>query len=360
MDAIELHAFNGRTGAHLRRLAVSETSWSDNINEAGTIDATVAGGDELRDVLREYGTVVAAVSGTRVLHAGYVTHAKRDRNAGTWSIDAGGGLTILDKRLVMNYALKSSWRDGIVLIDEDHPPGAWVLRIRGTYRDVVRGLIAESLKFGELPITLPPVQGGSAHDITYNGWDLAKVSERIGDIGDRDDGPEIRLDPILSPTWVLRFELKVATEIVDNHWRWNALTPASRVALDDEDMDGEAMCSECYAIGGKDEDRMLVARASGTALTGRGWPVLQESNKEHSTVSVLSTLQSYARADVANGDAPQRSQALRVGIEREVHVGDWADVRVGPADSDVIAYKVVGVKGSADSDMLEVECRERV
>ena len=64
MNAIELHAFNGRTGAHLRRLAVSQTSWSDNINEAGTIDATVAGGDELRDVLREYGTVVAAVSGT--------------------------------------------------------------------------------------------------------------------------------------------------------------------------------------------------------------------------------------------------------------------------------------------------------
>lgn len=360
MDAIELHAFDGRTGAHLTRLAMSAATWSDNLNEAGDMSATVRGGDELRDVLREYGAIVAAVMGTRVLHAGYVTHARRDRGAGLWTVDAGGGLTILDKRLVMNHDLKAAWADGTVLIDEEHPPGAWVLRLRGTYRDVVRGLIAETLKYGELPIALPAVQGGTAHDITYNGWDLAKVSERIGDIGDRDDGPEIRLDPKLTPTWDLTFELNVASEIVDHRWAWNPLQPASRVALGDEDMDGEAMCTECYAIGGKDEDRMLVARASGTALAGRGWPVLQVANTQHSTVSVLDTLRSYARADIANGDAPQRSQALRVGIERDVRVGDWADVRVGPGDGDVAAYKVVGVKGSADSDMLDIECRERV
>lgn len=360
MDAIELHAFNGKTGAHITRLAGSSASWSDNINEAGTITATVRGGKELRDVLREYGAIIAAVSGSRVMHAGYITRSKRDLANGTWSVDAGGGLTILDKRLVMNYALKSSWRDGTVLIDEEHPPGSWVLRLRGTYRDVVRGLIAETMKYGALPITLPAVQGGSAHDITYNGWDLAKVSERIGDIGDRDDGPEIRLDPTLTPTWDLKFELKVATEIVDRRWTWNPLEPRSRVTLGDEDMDGEAMCTECYAIGGKDEDRMLVARASGTALTNRGWPTLQVANTQHSTVSVLATLQSYAKADIATGDAPQRSQSILAGIEKEVHVGDWADVRVGPEDGDVMAYKVVGVKGSTDSDMQTIECRERV
>ena len=360
MKPIELHAFSGLTGAHVRRLAASEVSWSDNVNEAGSLSATVRGGDELRDCLRQYGNVVAAISGTRVLHAGYVTHAKRDRSVGTWSVDAGGGMTILDKRLVLNYALASGWVDGTVLIDEEHPPGNWVLRIRGTYRDVVRGLVAESMKFGALPISLPSVQGGSAHDITYNCWDLARVSERIADLCNRDDGPEVRLDPALSSAWALTFALRVDEEVVDNHWRWNALAPGSRVLLGDEDQDGEAMCTSCYAIGGKDEDRMLVARASGTALTSRGWPVLQAANTSHSSVSVLSTLQSYARADVAGGDAPQLSLALKVGIERDVRVGDWADVRVGPADGDVIALKVVGVKGSSSSDMLDVECRERV
>lgn len=360
MQPIELHAFSGLTGAHVRRLAASEVSWSDNVNEAGSLSATVRGGDELRDVLRQYGNVVAAISGSRVLHAGYVTHAKRDRAGGTWSVEAGGGLTILDKRLVMNHALASAWRDGTVLIDEDNPPGSWVLRLTGTYRDLVRGLVAESMKWGELPIDLPARQGGSAHDVTYNGWDLAKVSERIGDLCDREDGPEVRFDPELSDSWALRFALRVDTEVVDTHWTWNPLAPGSRVALGDDDQDGGDMCTACYAIGGKDDDKMLIAHAAGSALTSKGWPVLQVANTSHSSVSVLSTLQSYARADVAGGDAPQLSIALQVGIEREVRVGDWADVRVGTGDSDVLALKVVGVKGSSGSDMLDVECRERV
>ena len=364
MRRLELHLFDGKTGSHVKRLDRTTISWSDNINEAGTLSATIRGGSELDGLMAPYRYIAAALmlgdEGVRIMHAGYVTHASRDRARGTWSIDAGGGMTILDKRLVLNYSLATTWHDGTVLIDEDNPPGNWVLRLTGTYRDVIRGLIAETLKWGTLPITLPAAQGGSAHDITYNCWDLATVSERIEDIGDRQDGPEFRLDPYLDDTWTLRFRLVVGTtEIVDTTWRWNVLAPNSQVALGDEDRDGEDMCTACYAIGGKDEDRMLIAHHAGTALTAKGWPVMQTRNTQHNSVSILATLQSYARADVASGDTPQATVALSVGMGIGVHVGDWANVRVGPRDSDVLALKVVGVKGGTASGCLTVECRER-
>lgn len=361
---IELHLFDGKTGAHVKRLERASVTWADNINEAGSLGAKVRGGNELEGLMAPYRYIAAALiladGYVRVAHAGYLTHATRDRAKGIWDLDAGGGMTILDKRLVLNYALSTTWRDGTVLIDEDNPPGNWVLRLRGTYRDIVRGLIAETLKWGTLPITLPAVQGGSAHDITYNCWDLATVAERIEDIGDREDGPEFRLDPYLDGSWNLTFSLAVGNaEIVDHSWKWNVLAPNSQVTLGDEDRDGEDMCSACYAIGGKDDDKVLIAHHVGTALTGAGWPLMQVRNTQHNSVSVLSTLQSYARADVASGDSAQDSVELYAPMDKGVHVGDWADVRVGEGDADVLRLKVVGVKGGASSDSLRVECRER-
>lgn len=352
MEEIRLLSFSGLDGSYAGRLPFASLSWADSINEDGTMDASLPLSADAARLCRPYGSVLAAVSGPRVLHAGYVTRAKRAGRA--WSVSCGGGGTILEKRLVLNFALSSSWRDGYVTVDEEHPAGDWPLALSGSYSDIVRGLILETLKWGRLPIEAAPRQGGS-HVRNYSSYDLATVRQRIGEIAELEDGPEVRFDPVVSAGSV-SFRQRTADEIVDNRWRWNAYVPGSPVALGDEDADGAAMCTQCFAAGGKDEDRLLVASASSSVLTSAGWPVLQVADTSHSTASELPTLRSYARAAVLAGDDQQRTRALAVRADLPVRVGDWADVRT---EEGVLALKVTDVSGSAGSGTLAVQCRER-
>lgn len=361
---LTVHAFNGLTGAHICRLPATSADWSDSINEHGSLNVDVLDDGTIpSSALRQWGTIIAVVDDSTVLHAGYITHAKFKRDDLIWTLECGGGGTIMEKRLVMNYALSSSWTDGQVLIDEDNPSGDWPLTVTGSYSDLISKLITETKKWGTLPITPATLTGGNKTR-TYNSYDFATVADRIRDIGELEYGPEWRFDPSLSSSWVIGFTQKTSVdggEIKDNNWTWNALAPQSGVLLDDEDIDGSVMATSCYASGGKDSDTLLVARANSTTLTTAGWPLLQTSDKSHTDVSVLDTLQSYARRNVAAGDDPQRTIALKVSRSMyNVHVGDWATLRYGNSNADTISLKITDVKGSTDSDMLTVGARERV
>lgn len=364
MRMLTLHAFNGLTGVHICRLPLISAEWSDSINEHGSLTATVQDNGSIPSTaLRQWGTIIAVMDESAPLHAGYLTHCKLNRGESTWTLEAGGGGTILEKRLVLNYALDSTWTDGQVLVDEDNPSGNWPLTLAGSYADIISKLISETEKWGSLPITAKTLTGGNKTR-TYNSYDFATVSDRIKGIGELENGPEWRFDPVLSSSWVISFAQKTSAdggELKDNTWTWNALAPQSGVLLDDEDIDGAEMSTSCYAHGGKDDDLLLVARASASKLTTAGWPLLQTADTSHSTVSVLSTLQGYARQAVATGDDPQRTIALKVSRSMySVHVGDWATLRFGTGNSDTVNLKVVDVKGSTDSDLLTIGARERV
>lgn len=359
MGEISVHAFNGLNGRHICRFQTNAASWSDSINEAGSISATVSERGVPETALRPYGAVVAALLDGRVLHAGYVTHARRNRAAGTYTVEGGGGLTVLEKRLVLNHNLDGSWRDGTVVIDEEHPPGNWTLTAKGSYSDIIRALIVETKKWGDLPIDAAAATGGNKTK-TWECWSMATVADRMEDIGNLVAGPEYRLDPYLTGD-VLRFRQRTSTdggELVDHRWYWSATAPGSGVTEGDEDRDGEIMASQCYATGGRDEDKLLVARNVGTALTNKGWPVLQVANTQHSDVSILATLQSYAAADVRNGDGPQLSVAVGCSVDHDVRVGDWLDLRVAPGTDGVLYLKVCDVSGDT-SGRLQLGCRER-
>lgn len=349
----------------MARLPCDNVSWSDVINEPGSLSATVPYSRllDLGHYMQPYFTILAAIGFGRVLHAGFLYHAVNNRSDKKWSADAGGGATILNKRLVMNYALSSSWRDGTVTVDEDHPSGAWPFTVTGSYSDLISKLVSETKKWGSLPIAPAALTGGDKTR-TYNSYDLATVADRIKDIGDLENGPEYRFDPVVSKEGVLTFQQVTSSdggEIVDTHWIWNATIPESGVVLGDEDGDGEEMCTQSFGVGGKSDDKIIVARTISTALTSKGWPVLQMANTSHSSVSNVSTLKSYTAADVACGDNPQKTIALEVDMQRyDVHVGDWADVRFGPGADDIHYLKITNVSGGTGSRMLKLQCRERL
>ena len=364
MDGLSLHAFNGLSGAHMARIPCESASWSDVINESGSLSATVPySAIDLDAIARPYYTILAVIGFGRVLHAGYLLQAKNNRDSKSRQFTAGGGLSVLKKRLVINYNLYSRWKDGTVVVDEDNPSGDWPFTVTGSDSDLISKLIRETLKWGALPIIPAELTGGNKTR-TYNSYDFDRMDDRISDIGKLEAGPEYRFDPQVSSDGYLSFRQVTSAdggEIVDNHWQWNATIPESGVVMGDEDADGEEMCTQCFGVGGKSDDSIVVARTISGKLTAEGWPVLQIANTEHSSVSNVATLKSFTAADTAAGDNPQKTIGVQVDMRRyAVHVGDWADVRVGPAPDDVLKLKITNVSGNASSAMLQLQCRERV
>lgn len=356
-----VHAHHAVTGAHLRRLNEESFNWQQSINSIGDFAVSARDpGASLGWLLEPYKCIIVIRDGSKVIHAGYVDHAMFSRAKGCWAVKGGDFMTVLEKRLVLNHALSSSWKDGNVKVDEDHPSGNWPLKIKGSYSDLISKLVSETLKWGTLPVDVAVLTGGN-HERTYNSYDLATVADRIIDIGNLEDAPEFRFDAFITATGAIRFKQKTSAddgEIIDNSWKWNVLVPGSGVILGDGDADGAAACCQSFATGGRDNDKLLVARY--TKAPADGFPVLQIANTEHSSVSELGTLQGYVKADVKEGSGQQRTYGILADGDRyNVHVGDHADVRYGTKSDDVLHLKVVDVSGSSKTSMLTLQCKER-
>lgn len=359
-------------GRPVCELPCSSCDWSESIGEAGSMSVRVEYSDDalrvpggLRSVLPLWGAILAAVRGSDVVHAGWLTGYGWDPDAATLDLTCGGGWTILKKRLVLNHALDSQWRDGDVLVDEEHPAGAWELVLEGTYRDIASGLVGEAMKWGPLPFTLPPRDGGKAHRLAYAGYDLANVQDRLEELGRRADGDEIRMDPRLDEHGSLSWLLRSEREIIDHDYTpsglgmLNAAVPGCRVRLAPMDGDGSGMTGQVYAAGGKDQDKTVVCRA-GEGIPGL--PLLQSKDTEHTTATELDTLRGHIRGDLAYGAAPDETIPLKVGEEIPVRPGDHMDVQVYDMwlGDRLLRLKVTDVRGSSGSDWQDVQTRERL
>lgn len=368
VEPVRVLAFDAQ-GGPLFSLPYTSCSWSDSINEAGGLEvevqystqaAAVPGG--LWRVLRLWGSHLAAVRGSRVLHAGWLTSYKWDAEHARLTLTCGGGMSILRKRLVLNHELDKVWRDGAVLVDEQHPAGPWVLELKGTYRDIASGLVGEAMKWGGLPFDLPKPDTGGTHDLSYAGYDLATVSDRLEDLSHRADGHEISMDPYLDAGGRLRYRLRSEPEIVDHEYTeegagvLSAVAPGSRVRLTGADGDGADMTGQVYASGGKGDDMTVICR-DGDGI--EGLPLLQSADTEHTTATNPSTLIGHIRGDLAFGCRDDETFSLQVGEETPLRPGDHMDVQV----QDLffgwrrLRLKVTDVGGSSGSDWQDVQAR---
>lgn len=360
-DPLQVQVYDSSTGRHVMRLPYSSARWSDSIGEAGSmsveVDATRTALElGLHERLRPWSVILAVTDGERILHAGPLTDISWDATSRRISLSAGGGMTLLSKRLVLNHRLASSWHDGVVKTGPDDDPGGYLLHLAGSYPDIVRGLVAETMAWSPLPIILPEPEGGTYYR-DYYAWDMAYVADRIQDIIGLQHGPEVRFDPVLQADGSMVYRLRAATEIIDHHYRWSAPAPGQRVYLEGVDASGSAMCTQVYITGGKEDDETVMARRW---LETKG-PLLQYADTGHSTDSDLESLQEYAMADLSIGATPQETIKVKAGIDYDVHVGDWADMRVEDdwMGERTLRLKITDVDGSTDEDWLSLQCAER-
>lgn len=358
-EPIQLIAFHGGTGKFKRILKYTSLDWSDSINEDGDLSATIVGADVNPTTdINPYGTILAAVQGERIFHAGYVKQHSYSVKDDTYSVSCGGFLSVLEKRLVINKHLNQytpRYWNTTVVIDEDNPPGEWILHAEGSYSDLVAALIKETIaQAGGLPIRTASSEGGE-HVRNWKCWDLATVAQRIQDICDLEDSVEVRFDPHIEDG-KLYFQQRTASELAENTWYFVADAQGSHVELADRDTDGSTLCHQCYATGGRDEDKLLTALSFGS-LPHSDYPTLQIADTSHSSVSEKGTLMSYTAAKVSLGNRLPTTTGLDVPLSYECKVGDY--VELGHRDK-MYHYKLTDISGSADNGLQTLSLQERV
>jgi hypothetical protein len=121
----------------------------------------------------------------------------------------------------------------------------------------------------------------------------------------------------------------------------------------------EFMCQTAIFTGGKDEDRVMISRETGTDLIEAGVPLSELWDSSHSSVSVQATLDDWAKKRREEGGAPIQywSFEVRASAALTVRHGDWCTVEVYDhwlLPNGSYPLRVVEVSGKSDSGWLGV------
>ncbi len=369
-------AFDFLSGRMVTRVAAASWSWTRELSAEGSFECTVsdvaeAARQNLVENAREWRTVLVDadwVDGPtgRVLdvHASGIVHSRKFEDSKA-TFSCAGFASILSRLLVVNHELANRKISGQILDHESEDivvPPDWQMSHGGALADIMVKMLTEAGSYVDLPVTLPDYEGGTNNRVYYS-TDLATVLDRFNDLSNVENGPEYQFTPhiidgLLSHSLDLGHpELRPEVHRIDGTLDG---VPVTDVTMD---ASGADMATDVWASGGKQDDKILVSRATSASLTDRGWPQLMVADTSHQSVSEIDTLAAHARVTLQRGSEPSEVFSFKVGRDyATISPGDWVDLRwqswFMPTPK-WWALKVLQVSGD-EGEWLSVSCRERV
>lgn len=302
-----------RTGLYVADLDVSAWSYDTGILAPDKCEVTVpaytarARSMDLLELLTpfKYSLVLVddSVDGQKVVRAAGPITARPpvDDTDGkpAFKVTGRGVETLLGFRHIRKFP-------GWPLLTGGKPNGTYDMSFKNlSLGTIIKRLVQESEKFpgGDLPIVFEPDRAG-VHERLYEAVDGKPVLDAMDDIGELLDGVEYDFVPELDGLDNLSFRLRTGLDgdgrIVGTDaltWNTGGARPDIR-GWEPNDQISE-VATDAVFLGGKGEDVVLAARASDSTLIDDGWPRVEVWDSSHSTVSVQSTLQSWADGRVS-------------------------------------------------------------
>ena len=336
--------FETRTGQPVIDLERSAWSFDTGILAPDRLDVTVpaytprALSLDLRGLLVAGKYSVALVDESvegvrRVAAAGPIVAAVPAEDADgnhTYRVSCRGVERLLERRHVRLFP-------GWPLLDGDNKPtGTYDQTFEDVeYGTMMKRLVAESELWpgGGLPVTFEADRAGS-HELTkWAAIDGKTVLEALDQLADLSDGVEYDFRPVVDEFDAVSFEFRTGTDAsrsvgVDAGVVWNLGGGKPDVRNYQRIPSPVLAVSDAVFSGGKDVDKVLLVAAEDHTLIGEGHPRAELWDSSHSTVSEVSTLQS------------------------------WADGALG-ADADRFAFDVLSVRagGVRHGDFVTVEAQ---
>lgn len=293
--------FDMITGAIVAELPLNaDPQYSRLLNQPGNISVTVqiggnsVSGANVRPYVGgfRYGLAISwgpPPSGFIVQAGPIMTASFDDTEQGnsTLTIGAGGFWSYLNHL----YQINSAWTGSLPITDNTANTA-----YSGSYHDIVIAMLTNALGLQTLPLTLPSTDGLGGQTMGYYGYDLAMVGERLTQLVQLNQAPDIDFYPEFTDSAHIGWTLLIGTPLV----------PSTNIFFDygsgltsvTTDVDASNLCNYAWAKGNGTEAGLLYGVAENLSSLAGGWPRLDFVDATDTSETIQQNLTNLALADV--------------------------------------------------------------
>lgn len=241
------------------------------------------------------------------------------------SVSGSSISSLFDKRILRNphgHTAITDPSEDLILRD---------LSVRGLLAELVRANLAQ--RGYQLPVVAPEAERGP-ESITYYGYDLATVWDRVTDLAERDNGPEFDFAPVFADGGrKVRWRLDIGAPLLGDQNAPVVWDYGSAVGPIDTDVDGaHTPASRVWVKGAGEGRNLLTGVAEDSALPAAGIPGIDLVDTSHAAEQRQDLLDSYARAALQGQRAPASrwETTLRISagqgptsVDASAALGSW-------------------------------------
>lgn len=340
--------YHTMTGQVFRELQLADLPvWETQLNDTGGWGVVCPIGiDPQQDAwLREWApfpyrfSVAIVLGGDTVLQAGPNTTYQPDEevpDGGVAKVRVGGkGIwQLLNRRVLINAA----WNPAATPVTDVSANITLTYSLHTIAREIVNHSINKSFVVGSnLPIDLPAQIAGTATR-TYYGYETIAAGQRLQELTQVDQGPDIVFQPYLiavGGSRYIRHRMVIGTPYLTGPGvplQFDYNSSLVKVAIGGN---SDSLATTSYVRGTGNETGQLFGYASNPALIAAGYPLLDDVDSTHTSASVQTTLDSWAAANVAlQGTVPEQWKST-VLAETSPRAGEYAP-------GHFVTYNVIG------------------
>lgn len=169
---------------------------------------------------------------------------------------------------------------------------------------VAVGILADAIARGSLPVDNVTSPAGGTTTMTYYGYELAYVGQRLQELTQVDGGPDIVFAPYFSAPDHIRWSAQIGNPTLAQpgtplRWDYGSSLQSALTTSD-----GTRMSTTNYVKGSGVGAAVQWAEASDSTLIAAGWPMMEYVDTAHSNLVDPVAIQAQATANQALNGRP--------------------------------------------------------
>lgn len=290
-------------GGDLPTIDTPSPTWDQQINQQCAASAQTPIGhkgglsrETLRTIVKpgRFGLAICYGTGTGsdyISQAGTIwSHNLVSENPAILRINGAGMWSMLNARV----QIPSTWTPSMGLTDARS-----VATYTGSYRDIAAAIIRNAVARGQLPIDLPATPDGGTETETYNGFDLTSAGQRLSELTQQDQGPDVFFRPYFATPKTIRWQAMIGNPTINNAGNPLLFDHGSNLVTALPTSDGTGLATDSYVKGNGTQQAIAWAYANDVSLITGGWPLLDKVDTSHGDNAVQADLNGFAAADQA-------------------------------------------------------------
>lgn len=272
--------------------------FSRRINDDSGITVQVPVGDmgvplytKLRLLISPWRYSLAVCIGNTILSYGPITTYQFSHADMTLTLGAASMWALFSRRMLLKPA-------AVIASPLSMDPSQDANYTSMTLATIMKNLAADAVSVTRgagfaLPIDFPSDVAGT-NVRNYPVYDLASVGQRMKDLTQVENGPDVDWDPYFNTSSNIRVNMRIGTPSLApsaSDLIWDLGASLTFVSIDSN---ASSMSTAVYTRGNATERAAQVAYAADTTLITPGWPVLESADTTHQSVTEFATLQGYA------------------------------------------------------------------